>query len=157
MSVVTALLLAVSLGNLVLSYAMKAGGEGLRNKHLIVEGEYWPPFLMYKYHDDDPFTAVDRIYSGVMWDLLLFMQKARNFTFTMVNNADWVWGECFSINNCTGMIGMVNRKEVDLAIGKGQRNDISVYLCMGRLYSSKFQDHLTSSIALQNLLTLQQQ
>ena len=121
MSVVKSLLLAVCSGNLVLSYAMKAGGKGLRNKHLIVEGEYWPPFLMYKYHDDNPFTAVDGIYSGVMWDLLLFMQEARNFTFTILNKAEWEWGECSSINNCTGMIGMVNRKEVDFALGKGQQ------------------------------------
>ena len=129
MSVVTALLLAVSLGNLVLSYAMKAGGEGLRNKHLIVEGEYWPPFLMYKYHDDDPFTAVDGIYSGVMWDLLLFMQEARNFTFTILNKAEWEWGECSSINNCTGMIGMVNRKEVDFALGKDYQKYMTIDKC----------------------------
>ena len=119
MIVVTTVLLAVLLENLVLSYAMIARGEGLRNKHLIVEGEYWSPFLMYEYLDDDPSTPLEGTYSGVMWDLLLFMQKARNFTFTMVTKADYVWGECFSINNCTGMIGMVNRKEVDLAIGKG--------------------------------------
>ena len=130
MIVVTTVLLAVLLENLVLSYAMIARGEGLRNKHLIVEGEYWSPFLMYEYLDDDPFTPLEGTYYGVMWDLLLFMQKARNFTFTMVTKADNVWGECFSINNCTGMIGMVNRKEVDLAIGEGWNKQ---WICtMGR-------------------------
>ena len=121
MSRVASLLLSISLGNLVLSYAEKVGEEGLRNKHLIIEGDYWRPFLMYKYHDDDPYTAIEGTYSGVMWDLLLFMQEARNFTFTILNKAEWEWGECSSVNNCTGMIGMVNRKEVDFALGKGQR------------------------------------
>ena len=121
MSRVTSLLLSISLENLVLSSAAKVGEEGLRNKHLIIEGDYWRPFLMYKYHDDDPYTAIEGTYSGVMWDLLLFMQEARNFTFTILNKAEWEWGECSSVNNCTGMIGMVNRKEVDFALGKGQQ------------------------------------
>ena len=86
----------------------------MRNKHLIIEGEYWRPFLTYKTHNG---STVEGTYEGIMWDLLMFMQKARNFTFTMVHEADWEWGECYAINNCTGMIGMVNRKEVDLAIG----------------------------------------
>ena len=98
------------------SNTVKWRGEGLRNKHLIIEGETWDPFLMYDY--DEYGGAIAGTYRGVMWDLLLFMQKARNFTFTMVSEAEWEWGECYAINNCTGMIGMVNRKEVDLAIGK---------------------------------------
>ena len=92
MSGVTSLLLALSLRNLVLSYAAKIGGEGLRNKHLIIEGDYWRPFLMYDNHVDDPYNAIEGTYSGVMWDLLLFMQKARNFTFTILNKAKWEWG-----------------------------------------------------------------
>lgn len=57
-------------------------------------------------------------YDGVMWHLLLFMQKARNFTFTLVHEADSEWGSCYAIDNCTGMIGMVNRGEADFALGK---------------------------------------
>ena len=94
---------------------MDGGGDGMRNKHLTIEAEYWHPFLYYDF--DDNWRAIDGTYKGVMWDLLMFMQKARNFTFTMVHEADYVWGVCYAINNCTGMIGMVNRKEVDLALG----------------------------------------
>ena len=60
----------------------------------------------------------ERKYSGIMWDLLMFMKKARNFTFTLVHETDYVWGVCYETNNCTGMVGMVNRKEVDFAIGR---------------------------------------
>ena len=94
----------------------KDAKEGLRNKHLLIEGEYWDPFLMYEM--DANWTAIEGTYYGVMWDLLLFMQKARNFTFTMVSEADYEWGSCHEVDNCTGMIGMVNRKEVDFALGK---------------------------------------
>ena len=117
MSGITSTVLAFFGGNLFIPHAVKAISEGLKNKHLIIEGEYWAPFLIYDYFENG--STVEGTYTGVLWDLLLFMQRERNFTFTMVNKADWIWGECFSINNCTGMIGMVNRKEVDLAIGKG--------------------------------------
>ena len=92
---------------------MEGGGDGMRNKHLTIEGEYWFPFLIYDF--DENGTAIN--YSGIMWDLLLFMQAARNFTFTMVSEADYVWGWCYAPYNCTGMIGMVNRSEVDFALG----------------------------------------
>ena len=96
--------------------------SGLRNKHLRIEGEYWRPFLMWEcpghgiYWEED--CPGERRYEGVMWDFLLFMQRGRNFTFTLVHEADYVWGECYEANNCTGMVGMVNRKEVDFAIGR---------------------------------------
>ena len=53
-----------------------------------------------------------------MWELLMIMKHARNISFTLVRSADGLWGgTCYSSNNCSGMIGMVNRKEVDLALG----------------------------------------
>ena len=90
--------------------------QGLRNKHLLIEGEYWEPFLMYE--TDANWTAIKGTYYGVMWDLLMFMKDARNFTFTIVSEADYEWGACHEVDNCTGMIGMVNRKEVDFALGR---------------------------------------
>ena len=95
--------------------------ERLTNKHLMVEGEYWYPYLMWAcpgfgldWEEDCPH---ERAYDGVMWRLLLFMQRARNFTFTLVHEAEDEWGSCYAKNNCTGMIGMVNREEVDFALG----------------------------------------
>ena len=51
-------------------------------------------------------------------DALMFMKRARNFTFTTIDESDGIWGVCVEENNCTGMLGMVNRGEVDLALGK---------------------------------------
>ena len=97
----------------------------LENKHLIIEGQYWFPYFFWQcpgapddgvdWGDED--CPGNRIYDGVMWHLILFMQRARHFTFTLVHLADYEWGSCFSINNCTGMIGVVNRGEADFAIG----------------------------------------
>ena len=93
----------------------------MRNKHLVIEGEFWSPYLMWTcpgfgldWEDDCP---DERTYDGVMWHLILFMQRARNFTFTLVHDADYEWGLCYAKDNCTGMIGMVNRREVDFALG----------------------------------------
>ena len=57
-------------------------------------------------------------HAGALWDLLQFMQQAKNFTFTMVAEGNYEWGTCYGVNNCTGMVGMVTRKEVDFALGK---------------------------------------
>ena len=57
-------------------------------------------------------------YQGIIWELLMIMKQARNISFTLVRSADGLWGgTCYWSDNCTGMIGMVNRKEVDLALG----------------------------------------
>ena len=91
----------------------KTMNDGLRNQHLTIVGEFWPPFVTYDL--DENGTAAN--YGGAMWDLLLFMQRARNFTFTLVSEAVNEWGSCYEVDNCTGMIGMVNRKDVDFASG----------------------------------------
>ena len=99
--------------------------SSLKNRHLTVAGEYWAPFFMWKcpgygynWETDCPNERTG--YAGVLWELLLFMQHATNFTFTLVHLEPHSseWGKCFTINNCTGMVGMVNRKEVDFAIGR---------------------------------------
>ena len=103
--------------------ALATRKESLRGKHLTVEGEYYEPFLMWEcpgygleWEEDCPGQEMN--YDGVMWHLLLFMQKARNFTFTLVHEAAAEWGSCHTIDNCTGMIGVVNRGEADFALGK---------------------------------------
>ena len=96
------------------AYSIPEVYQGLRNKHLIVEGEQWYPFLHFD-RDEDGNTINHK---GILWDLLLLMQKAKNLTFTFVSEANYVWGQCHSMNYSTGMIGMVARKEVDFALGK---------------------------------------
>ena len=104
--------------------------EGLENANLIIAGKYWYPYLHYDW--DKNGTAIN--YGGVMWDLLLFMQRARNFTFTMVSEAGDQWGLCYTVNNCTGMIGMVNRGQVDIALGNHNSNCLKIIAMKNHLF-----------------------
>ena len=95
--------------------------ESLRNKHLTIAAGYWYPYLMWACPEGGLDWKADcpnnRKYSGMLWDMLMFMKKARNFTFTLLSEGDYGWGTCYTTDNCTGMIGMVNRGEVDFALG----------------------------------------
>ena len=104
--------------------AHRGTNNGIFNKELKVAGESWPPYWIIYCPDgtekqflQDCATIGDMSYGGVMWELLLLMQRAKNVTFTHMIPPDLSWGNCYSKNNCTGMIGMVNRGEVDFAIG----------------------------------------
>ena len=118
------------LAGFFLNQASSVRHEGLSNKHLRIAAEPWPPFLsiyclnghektfLWDWDADCP-VGEDRVMGGFMLDLLMFMKEQRNFSFTLVHSVDGLWGgSCHGGNNCSGMIGMVNRKEVDLAIGK---------------------------------------
>ena len=96
----------------------KKVSEALRNRQLTVISEEWVPFLTYDWHKNESGDYEISNYGGIMWDLLLFMQRARNFTFTIDVPSDGLWGTCNEQNNCTGMLGTVNRGEADLALGK---------------------------------------
>ena len=54
-------------------------------------------------------------YAGALGELLRLIEFKRNVTFSIVPTESW--GFCYGVNNCTGMIGMVNRREVDFALG----------------------------------------
>ena len=84
----------------------------LNNAHIKLGAEAWPPYLVIERDKN----GTDK-YSGMSWDLLQMIQKGTNCTFTIVRPQDGLWGNCYGINNCSGMIGMVQRKEVDFAIG----------------------------------------
>ena len=97
--------------------------ETLQDKHLKVAAvHYHPNFIFYcnekemKNADDCP--DKDNItYGGALWEFLKMVKLARNVTFSILVEPTQTWGYCHSMNNCTGMIGMVNRKEVDFALG----------------------------------------
>ena len=59
-------------------------------------------------------------YGGALWELLKLVQLTQNVTFSIVRppSSAKTWGDCYGLNNCSGMIGMVNRGEVDFALGK---------------------------------------
>ena len=56
-------------------------------------------------------------YGGILWEFLKFIKHARNVTFSIVTPPKKEFGFCYGTSNCTGMIGMVNRREVDFALG----------------------------------------
>ena len=87
----------------------------LSNKNLVVAVEPWPPGIVEHEHKNGTKT-----YSGIIWEIMEYIKEARNCTFNFVRAPDTdtdKWGHCVGINNCTGMLGQVNRKEVDLALG----------------------------------------
>ena len=95
----------------------------LQNKHLKVAAEPWSPFWIF-YCDgremNYPFECPDKgnlTYGGVLWELLDLVKLQRNVTFSFLRPPSNAWEFCHEVNNCTGMIGMANRREVDLAIG----------------------------------------
>ena len=100
--------------------------QGLTNQHLKVAAVPWGPFLVWKCPGDLEWSGRyfgecpnegQRLYSGVLWDILSFMQQARNCSFTFdITYQDW-YGNCYGSDNCTGMIGQANRREVDFALG----------------------------------------
>ena len=94
-----------------ISAAVSKMGE-LANKHLIIAAEPWPPYTVITEDGDGKIRL-----EGIWWDHVKFWIYARNFTYTVVRSSDGSWGHCTQINNCTGMLGMVNRKEIDFALG----------------------------------------
>ena len=101
-----------------------AKGYALENKHFKVAAETYKPFFVYycpdgkeKDWNEECLVKGKETYGGALWDFLVFMQNRMNMTFSISNAPDSEWGTCHETNNCTGMIGMVNRNEVDFALG----------------------------------------
>ena len=100
--------------------------DGIANRHLKVAVVPWGPFLVWKcpgdadwlgnYFEECP-NGEERLYKGVLWDILSFVQQASNCKFSFdINQQNW-YGSCYSRDNCTGMIGQANRQEVDFSLG----------------------------------------
>ena len=86
--------------------------EKLTNKHLVIAAEPWPPYITMRKNENGKVEA-----EGFYWDYVKFWLKARNCTFNLMISPYGTRGHCPKPNNCTGLIGMVNRNEVDFAIG----------------------------------------
>ena len=98
------------------------GHNSLLNKHLKVAAEPWSPYIIFycnekKIDETEECPADSMTYGGVLWEVLNLVKYARNVTFSILRPPTPEWGVCHGKNNCTGMIGMVNRREVDFAIG----------------------------------------
>ena len=97
--------------------------NSLMNKHVKVAAIPDPFYLTFYCNDKE--ISVDeecqekdiKTYGGVLWEFLELVKQARNLTITIVRPKRRELGVCHGKNDCTGMIGMVNRKEVDFALG----------------------------------------
>ena len=110
------LLLSVSFGILLLTFEKGASAskqEKLTNKHLVIAASSWPPYVELTKGADGKIQV-----EGFIWEVVKFWLYARNFTYSVVRQNTFGW--CHKPNNCTGLLGMVNRKEVDFALGKYQ-------------------------------------
>ena len=89
------------------------GATDLNGKHLIIAAEHWPPYFI---------ISVDNqghpVFSGVMSLVLEYLQTTLNFTSTIVRPLDGTWGATYETGQWGGMVGMVYRNEVDLALGE---------------------------------------
>ena len=106
---------------MALSYGSQT--KSMQNKHITVSAEPWRPFFLF-YCDGKSLDWTQRCHEGgkvtcggSLYELLKFMERARNVTFTIIRTSGGNWGHCHEKDNCTGMIGVVNRQEADIAIG----------------------------------------
>lgn len=83
----------------------------MANNHFKVGAHTWAPLLDIKKDERGDDTI-----SGPFGDYLRYIMEARNCTFTIVTPPDGKWGNCNGSENCTGVIGLVARREVDFAI-----------------------------------------
>ena len=84
----------------------------LHNKHLKMGVVPAPPMSVISKDENG-----NDIIGGLLGKFFEYLKKARNCTFKVVIPEDHLWGHCYGLNNCTGMIGQVYRNEVDLALG----------------------------------------
>ena len=86
-----------------------------RNLKVAAENGNWPPFFMIHEHPEYPGIYM---YSGVMEQLLQELRGALNFTTTMLRyDPSFVEILTPETKNWSGIIGMVQRNEVDFALG----------------------------------------
>ncbi|XP_069939959.1 probable glutamate receptor [Cherax quadricarinatus] len=96
--------------------------------HLLVASE-GNAFHKMKVCDDPEAPGVPRIhFTGPMAQLLDYLAKALNFSYSNVRPPDGFWGAKLGNGSWSGMVGMVMREEVQLATGpfllSGERREV---------------------------------
>ncbi|XP_068223835.1 glutamate receptor ionotropic, kainate glr-3-like [Palaemon carinicauda] len=81
----------------------------LTGHHLTVGAQTWNPWI----------KSLDASlgYEGVLFDALNNIAEKLNFTYSVISPADRQWGTELPNGSFSGMIGMCQRKEVDVALG----------------------------------------
>ena len=105
--------------SLILTTVMAAEVSELNGKRLRVAAEHWPPFIII-----NPVQPGFDQYFGVMEKVLETLRSNLNFTTTIVRPVDHAWGHYDKeTQTWSGMMGMVQREEVDFGLGN------IIYLC----------------------------
>ncbi|XP_068206597.1 probable glutamate receptor [Palaemon carinicauda] len=84
----------------------------LEGHHLTVAIGYWMPWCEISRHANGSL-----IVSGVAIEVFELIASKLNFTYTFVHEPSDEWGRKLTNDTWTGMIGMLDRKEVDMAVG----------------------------------------
>ncbi|XP_069166158.1 probable glutamate receptor [Procambarus clarkii] len=84
----------------------------LTGSHLRVAADVWVPWVMFQ--DDQVGTPHS---SGILIDFLNILASKLNFTYSVIRPPDGEWGRVLPNGSTTGMIGMCQRQEVDMALG----------------------------------------
>ncbi|XP_071544057.1 glutamate receptor ionotropic, kainate glr-3-like [Panulirus ornatus] len=77
-----------------------------------IAAETWQPYFLIG-RDESGAT----LYSGIMWDLLLMIVSRMNLRFEILRPPDGLWGVELPNGTWNGMLGMIQRQEVDMALG----------------------------------------
>ncbi|XP_068227741.1 probable glutamate receptor [Palaemon carinicauda] len=84
----------------------------LGGRHLIVAAEKWSPWVIFKEEPDGSLLK-----SGIVIDMFNTIAEKMNFTYSVKRPPDVEWGRELPNGSFTGMIGMCQRNEVDVALG----------------------------------------
>ncbi|XP_066984772.1 glutamate receptor ionotropic, kainate glr-3-like [Macrobrachium rosenbergii] len=84
----------------------------LRGRHLKVGADVWSPWVSITEEPNGTLTS-----SGIAVGFLNTIASVMNFTYTVIKPLDGEWGRELGNGSFSGMIGMCQRKEVDIALG----------------------------------------
>ncbi|XP_076068506.1 glutamate receptor ionotropic, kainate glr-3-like [Oratosquilla oratoria] len=89
------------------------GSHKMANASIVrIAAETWEPFMRIAPGED----GVTH-YSGVMWDILVILAAKMNLRFEILQPPDGLWGVEGENGSWNGMLGMLERGEVEMALG----------------------------------------
>ncbi|XP_047496540.1 glutamate receptor-like [Penaeus chinensis] len=77
-----------------------------------IAAETWQPYFLIGQDGNG-----NTVYSGIMWDLLQMLTTKMNLQFEIYRPPDGLWGVELPNGSWNGMLGMIQRQEVDMALG----------------------------------------
>ncbi len=96
-----------------------------------VTADQWTPWSIFGGKDGDSLVG------GIMPKILGFLETAMKFRSVVVRPPDNLWGVSDAGGNWSGMIGMLNRSEVDFALGTRR-----IFLAINRFKKGCFHSSL---------------